>query len=152
MERVVLNALAEYSRKLSWLIFAPSAIALGNRLQRSRSIYELSRTSESGSIIKRQISCKGVRRGERLHFASAVDTSAATTLRSSFACTRHRIHLRHRHARHARAGIDRAGVAEIDFELSRRQCGQRGKLAWNFRHSFRTDAVFLFTGAGRFVR
>src|SRR5213594_1096183 len=81
-----------------------------------------------------------------------VDTTAATTLRLFFARNEkstgcNSIHLRHSHARHAGAGVDRAGVAEIDPRLPRRQHELGCKVEWHFRHRLRTDAVFLFTSA-----
>src|SRR5439155_17008662 len=38
------------------------------------------------------------------------------------------------------------------IELSRRQPDQCSNVAWHFRHCFRPDAVFLFTGPGCVVR
>src|SRR5439155_17795521 len=92
-------------------------------------------------------------------FGSAVDTTAATTLsRSASSCcyesapSRNSLHLRHGHARHARARLDRAGVAETDPRLSRRQHELGRDVERNFRHRLRPDAVFLFARARRFIR
>src|ERR1051326_3183879 len=84
--------------------------------------------------------------------APAVDTTAATTLRScstphevSSSC--HCLHLRHCHARHAGAWLDRAGLAEIDPRLPRRQHEFGSMVEWCFRHSVCGDAIFLLTSA-----
>src|SRR5438067_1502651 len=56
-------------------------------------------------------------------------------------------HLHYGHARHAGAGVDRAGVAETGPELSRRRRAERGENVRNFRDRLCPDAVCFFADA-----
>src|SRR4029077_2615168 len=87
----------------------------------------------------------------------AVDTTAATTLRSC--STQHEIsqsrdyfHSRHGDSRHPGDGFDHPRPAEVDSRFSWRRNDGRGEVERAFRSGLRTDAVFLFTFARSFVR
>src|SRR5438270_11197328 len=64
---------------------------------------------------------------------------------------RSHFHLHHGHARHAGAGIDRAGPAEAGLEFPRRRYAERGEDVRDFRDGLRADAVSFFANAWRAV-
>src|SRR5438093_11412931 len=88
---------------------------------------------------------------------SAVDTTAATTLRSCFKsneitpCRGH-FHSCHGDSRHPGDGFDHPRSAEADSGFSRRRDDGCGEVERAVRGGLRADAVFLFTLARSFVR